>query len=99
MWVLTGERERFCGIHISGKVNQNALDLRGDTVANMSSRMQTRRRRRLLALVLAAVAVGLVVVEPFPKGNVLLSLTSTHGVDGGDLPAFALLLVAVGLAI
>jgi hypothetical protein len=55
----------------------------------MSSRMQTRRRRRLLALVLAAVAVGLVVVEPFPKGNVLLSLTSTHGVDGGDLSAFA----------
>ena len=69
MWVLTGERERFCGIHISGKVNQNALDLRGDTVANMSSRMQTRRRRRLLALALAAVAVVLVVVEPFPKGN------------------------------
>jgi hypothetical protein len=23
MWVLTGERERFCGIHICGKVNQN----------------------------------------------------------------------------
>jgi hypothetical protein len=65
----------------------------------MSSRMQTHRRRRLVALVLAAVAVGLVVVEPFPKGNVLLSLTSTHGVDTGDLPAFALLLVAVGLAI
>jgi hypothetical protein len=65
----------------------------------MSSRMQTRRRRRLLALVLSAVAVGLVIVEPFPKGNVLLSLTSTHGVDAGDLPAFALLLVAVGLAI
>ena len=96
MWVLTGERDCFCGIHIIGKVNQNAL---GDTVANMSSRMQTRRRRRLLALALAAVAVVLVVVEPFPKGNVLLSLTSTHGVDAGDLPAFALLLVAVGLAI
>jgi hypothetical protein len=52
-----------------------------------------------LALVLAALAVGLVVVEPFPKGKVLLSLTSTHGVDAGDLPAFVLLLVAVGLAI
>jgi hypothetical protein len=49
--------------------------------------------------VLAAVAVGLVVVEPFPKGIVLLSLTHTHGVDVGDLPALALLLVAVGLAI
>jgi hypothetical protein len=61
--------------------------------------MQTRSRRRLLALVLAAVAVGLVVVEPFPKGRVLFSLTSTHGVDAGDLPAFALLLVAAGLVI
>jgi hypothetical protein len=48
---------------------------------------------------LAAVAVGLVVLEPFPKGNVLLSLTSTHGVDAGDLPALALLTVAVVLAI
>jgi hypothetical protein len=65
----------------------------------MSSRMQTRRRRRILALVLAAVAAGLVVVEPFPKGKVLLSLTSTHGVDTGDIPAVALLLVAVGVAI
>jgi len=61
--------------------------------------MQTHSRRRLLALVLAAVAVGLVVVEPFPKGRVLLSLTSTHGVDAGDLPAFALLVVAAGLVI
>jgi hypothetical protein len=61
--------------------------------------MQTRSRRRLLALVLAAVAVGLVVVEPFPKGRVLLSLTSTHGVDAGDLPPFALLLVAAGVVI
>ena len=65
----------------------------------MSSRMQTRRWSRLLALVLAAVAVGLVIVEPFPKGEVLLSLTSTHGVDTGDIPALALLLVAVSLAI
>jgi hypothetical protein len=65
----------------------------------MSSRLQTRRRRRLLALVLAAVAVGLVVLEPFPKGKVLLSLTPTHGVDAGDLPAVALLLVAVSLTV
>ena len=61
--------------------------------------MQTRGRLRVLALVLAALAVGLVVVEPFPKGKVLLSLTSTHGVDTGDIPAVALLLVAVGVAI
>jgi hypothetical protein len=61
--------------------------------------MQTRRRRRVLALVLAAVAFGLVVVEPFPKGKVLLSLTQTHGVDTGDIPALGILLVAVCLAV
>jgi hypothetical protein len=65
----------------------------------MSSRVQTRRRRRLLAVVLAAVAVGLVVMEPFPKGVVLLSFSPTHGVDAGDLPAVAVLLLAAGLAI
>jgi len=59
----------------------------------------TQNRRRLQALVIAAVAVGLVVVEPFPKGKVLFSLTRTHGVDVGDLPALALLLVAACLAI
>jgi len=99
MWVLTGERERFCCIHIIGKSIRMLLDLRGDTVANMSSRMQTHRPRRVLAVVLAAVAVGLVVVEPFPKGKVLLSLTSTHGVDTGDIPALAMLLVAANLVI
>ena len=57
------------------------------------------RRRRLHALVLAAVAIGLVVVEPFPKGAVLLSFTPAHGVDVGDLPALALLLIAACLAI
>ena len=59
----------------------------------------TQRRRRLQALTLAAVAIGLVIVEPFPKGAVLVSLTPTHGVDVGDLPAVALLLVAACLAI
>jgi hypothetical protein len=49
--------------------------------------------------VLAAVAIGLVIVEPFPKGALLVSLTPTHGVDVGDLPAVALLLVAACLAI
>ena len=48
---------------------------------------------------LAVVAVGLVVVEPFPKGAVLLSLTPTHGVDTGDIPALAMLLVAAALAV
>jgi hypothetical protein len=61
----------------------------------MSRLRAARRRRRLLALMLATVAAGLLVLEPLPKGRVLLSLTSTHGVDAGDLPALALLLVAI----
>ena len=48
---------------------------------------------------LAAVAFGLVVVEPFPKGEVLLSLTDTHGIDAGDIPALAMLLVAACLTV
>ena len=52
-----------------------------------------------MALVLAAVAIGLVVAEPFPKGDTLLALTEHHGVDAGDLPAIALLLVAAWLAL
>jgi hypothetical protein len=49
--------------------------------------------------VLAVVAIVLVVVEPFPKGVVLVSLSDTHGIDLGDLPALALLLLAACLAI
>lgn len=64
----------------------------------MSRPIQTRRRR-LQALVLAVVAIVLVVVEPFPKGVVLVSLSDTHGIDLGDLPALALLLLAACLAI
>jgi hypothetical protein len=40
----------------------------------------------------------MLVLEPFPAGAVLLSLTETHGVDVGDLPALTLLLVAGWLA-
>jgi hypothetical protein len=63
------------------------------------SRPIQTRRRRLQALVLAVVAIVLVVVEPFPKGVVLVSLSDTHGIDLGDLPALALLLLAACLAI
>ena len=65
----------------------------------MSRSTAALRRRRLLALAVAAVAIGLVVLEPFPKGEVLLSLTDTHGVDTGDIPALAMLLVAAYLVI
>jgi hypothetical protein len=43
--------------------------------------------------------MGLVVLEPFPKGEVLVSLTDTHGVDTGDVPALGMLLVAAYLVI
>jgi hypothetical protein len=61
--------------------------------------MRTRLERRLVAVVLVAVALFMVIVEPFPKGEVLLPLTHSHGVDVGDLPALALLLVAACLVI
>jgi hypothetical protein len=40
-----------------------------------------------------------VILEPFPKGEVLLSLTDTPGVDTGDIPALAMLAVAAYLVI
>jgi len=49
--------------------------------------------------VLAAVAIALVVQEPFPKGATLVALTEHHGVDAGDLPAIVLLLTAAWLAL
>jgi hypothetical protein len=44
-------------------------------------------------------AVLLVVAEPFPKGALLVSLTESHGIDAGDIPALALFFVAGWLAI
>jgi hypothetical protein len=66
----------------------------------MSRPAQPPRRRRLLtALLLVALAIVIVIAEPFPKGDVLLKLSANHGVDVGDLPALALLLVAALLVI
>jgi hypothetical protein len=66
----------------------------------MSTPEQPRRRRRLqAALLLVALAILIVVAQPFPQGGVLFKLTTDHGVDAGDLPALALLLVAACLAI
>ena len=48
---------------------------------------------------LVAVAIVMIIAEPFPKGAILLKFTPTHGVDVGDLPAVALLLVAACLVI
>jgi hypothetical protein len=58
-----------------------------------------RRARLLLALLLVAAAVKIVVAEPLPEGPTLLVLTRTHGVHASDLPAIALVLVAVWVAI
>ena len=69
------------------------------TVDGMARPTPSRRRRRLLAVALAVVALGLLVLEPFPKGDVLLSLTPTHGLDTGDIPALAMLLVAAALVV
>jgi len=52
-----------------------------------------------VAVVLVVVAIVLVVAEPFPKGETLLTFIHDHGVDTGDLPAIALLLVAARLVI
>jgi hypothetical protein len=79
-----------------------ATDLGGCSVCYrpaMRRPRSSRVQRRILAVVLAAVAIGLVVVEPFPKGATLLALTEHHGVDAGDLPAIVLLLLSAWLAL
>jgi hypothetical protein len=65
----------------------------------MSKRSTQRTWRRVAGLVLVVVATAMVVVEPFPSGAVLVSLTREHGVDVGDLPAVALYLAAAFLAL
>ena len=57
--------------------------------------VQSRPGRIVLAVVLVVAAAAVVVLEPLPQGPVLLTLTREHGVDTGDLPAVALLLLAV----
>lgn len=64
----------------------------------MKTYQRSRSIRRVLALALATAAVTMIVVEPFPKGAVLVSLSEAHGVDAGDLPALALLLIAGWIA-
>jgi hypothetical protein len=56
-------------------------------------------QRRIVAVALVVVAIGLVVVNAIPNGVVLVSLTATHGVHAGDLPVLALLVAAGWLTI
>ena len=56
--------------------------------------VRSRPGRVALAVVLVAVAASIVALEPLPHGPVLLTLTRDHGVDSGDLPAVALLVLA-----
>jgi hypothetical protein len=60
----------------------------------MTAPQPARSRRRILALALVTVAACTLAAEPFPKGTALFSLTESHGVDAGDLPALVLLLIA-----
>jgi hypothetical protein len=68
------------------------------TIDLMTTPQSARSRRRILALALVTVAACMLVAEPFPKGAVLFSLTASHGVDAGDLPALVLLLLSGWLA-
>jgi hypothetical protein len=69
----------------------------------VSTRATQRRTRRVaglaVGLVLVVIATGMVIIEPLPKGAVLLALTHEHGIDAGDVPAIALYLVAALLAL
>jgi hypothetical protein len=49
--------------------------------------------------VLVVVAASIVVLEPLPHGSVLLTLTRDHGVDSGDVPAVALLMLAAWIVL
>jgi hypothetical protein len=69
----------------------------------MSKRATQRRTRHAARLavsfLLVVIATAMVIIEPFPHGAVLLSLTREHGIDAGDVPAMAMYLVAALLAL
>jgi hypothetical protein len=62
-------------------------------------RVRSRPGRIVLAVVLVGLAAAMVALEPLPHGPVLLTLTRDHGVDSGDLPAVALLLLAAWIVL
>jgi len=51
-------------------------------------------RRMVVAMLLVVMGVIAIIVEPFPKGFVLLAMTNEHGIDAGDLPAIGLMVFA-----
>jgi hypothetical protein len=61
--------------------------------------VRSRPGRIALAVVLVGLAAAIVALEPLPHGPVLLTLTRDHGVDSGDLPAVALLLLAAWIVL
>jgi len=52
-----------------------------------------------LVAVLLAQAAAIVIAEPWPEGRVLLVLSPDHGVAMGDLPAVALVLLALAASL
>jgi hypothetical protein len=56
-----------------------------------------RCTRRIIVALLLLMAVIAIIVEPLPKGFVLLPITEKHGIDAGDLPAIGLILTAAWL--
>jgi hypothetical protein len=62
-------------------------------------RIYRRHLRLVVALFALAVAIAMVVVEPFPRSRILLTVTKQHGVDAGDLPAIALCVAAIWIAL
>jgi hypothetical protein len=52
----------------------------------------------MIAAALVAAAVAWVLAEPIAKGPVLVSVSAHHGLDAGDLPALALLVLAFAIA-
>lgn len=55
--------------------------------------------RALIAFGLVLLAAAWVLAEPLGKGPFLVSITSRHGIDLGDLPAVALLAVAAAVIV
>jgi hypothetical protein len=52
---------------------------------------------RVVAALLLATACGVILSEPW-RGPVVLSLSESHGIDAGDLPALPLIALAVAIA-